>query len=125
MINIFISTREDLMVIKCTQIVEMLGVAPYVFVKNSFTLKFTFHYATSKECLYRLSQLHRASTLPPKDQQEMMEAIVHSRHSRVHFDPCWLEDLHESIQFEAKVIQVIVEVFAFWIILSRPIIFFS
>jgi factor associated with neutral sphingomyelinase activation len=113
MINIFISTREDLMVIKCTQIVEMLGVAPYVFVKNSFTLKFTFHYATSKECLYRLSQLHRASTLPPKDQQEMMEAIVHSRHSRVHFDPCWLEDLHESIQFEAKVIQVIVEVFAF------------
>ncbi|XP_046634671.1 protein FAN-like [Daphnia pulicaria] len=104
-----ISEEGDFMVINCTQIVEMLAnnvVAPYVFLKNSFTLKFTFHYASSKECLHRLSQLHRASTLPPKDQQEMMEAIVHSRHSRVHFDPCWLEDLHESIQFEAKVIQV-------------------
>lgn len=82
-------------------------VTPYVFLKNISTLKFTFHYATSEECLHRLSQLHRASTLPPKDQQEMMEAIVHSRHSRVHFDPCWFEDFHESILFEAKVIQVL------------------
>ena len=65
-----------------------------------------FHYASSEECFQRLSQLHRASTLPPKDQQDMMEAIVHSRHSRVHFDPCWLEDLHETITFEARVIQV-------------------
>lgn len=81
-------------------------VAPYVFVKLNMALKFMFHYATSEECLHRLSQLHRASTLPPKDQQEMMEAIVHSRHSRVHFDPCWFEDLHETVLFEAYAIQV-------------------
>lgn len=81
-------------------------VAPYVFFKKAFVLNFTFHYATSDECLHRLSQLHRASTLPPKEQQEMIEAIIHSRHARVHFDPCWLEDLHETVQFEAKVIQV-------------------
>ena len=105
-------TRNNFLVIQCTQLVEMLAnnvVAPYIFVKNSLTLRFKFHYATSKsteECILRLGQLHRASTLPPKDQQDMMEAIVHSRHSRVHFDPCWLEDLHESIQFEARVIQV-------------------
>lgn len=81
-------------------------VSPYIFVKSISTLKFTFHYATSEECFHRLGQLHRASTLPPQDQQEMMEAIVHSRHSRVTFDPCWLEDLHETIVFEARVVQV-------------------
>lgn len=102
--------RENSIVIQCNQLTEMLAnniVAPYVFFKKTFVLKFTFHYATSEECLYRLSQLHRASTLPPKEQQEMMEAIIHSRHARVQFDPCWLEDLHETVQFEAKVIQVV------------------
>lgn len=101
--------RQSSLVIKCSQHVEMLAnniVAPYIFLKCESTLRFTFHYATSEECLHRLSQLHRASTLPHKDQQEMMEAIVHSRHSRVHFDPCWFEDLHESILFEARGIQV-------------------
>ncbi|KAI9565432.1 hypothetical protein GHT06_009224 [Daphnia sinensis] len=101
--------EENSIVVQCNQLTEMLAnniVAPYVFLKKTFILKFTFHYATSEECLYRLSQLHRASTLPPKEQQEMMEAIIHSRHARVQFDPCWLEDLHETVQFEAKVIQV-------------------
>lgn len=102
--------RNDSLIVNCNQTVEMLKnntVAPYSFKKGSFSLKFTFHYATNQECLHRLAQLHRASSLLPKEQQEMMEAIVHSRHSRVHFDPCWLEDLHECILFETRVVQVI------------------
>ncbi len=109
--NVFIPVhRNDSLIVNCNQAVEMLKnntVAPYSFKKGSLTLKFTFHYATNQECLHRLAQLHRASSLLPKEQQEMMEAIVHSRHSRVHFDPCWLEDLHESILFETRVVQVI------------------
>ena len=95
--------------INCCQIIEMLAnneVSPFSFDKRSFVLQFSFHYATSKDCFHRLDQLHRASTLPPKEHQEMIEAIVHSRHSRVNFDPCWFEDLHESILFEARVTQV-------------------
>ena len=84
-------------------------VAPYTFKKDNYSFKFSFHYATSEECFHRLGQLHRASSLLPKEHQEMMEAIVHSRHSRVNFDPLWLEDLHESIIFEARAVQVRVQ----------------
>ena len=82
-------------------------VSPYMFKKGDYSIKFTFHYATCEECLQHLSQLNRASSLPSNDQQEMIGAIVYSRHSRVTFDPCWLEDLHETIQFEARVVQVL------------------
>lgn len=81
-------------------------ISPYVFRKEKHVLKFSFHYATSEEYIQRLNQLHRASNLPTREQQEMIEAIVYSRHSRVVFDPCWLEDLYESILFEARVTQV-------------------
>lgn len=99
----------DVITINCNQIVEMLAnniVSPFSCEKRNFVFQFSFHYATSKDCFHRLDQLHRASTLPPKEHQEMIEAIVYSRHSRVNFDPCWLEDPHESILFEARVTQV-------------------
>ena len=104
-----ISNRCDVITINCNQIVEMLAnniVSPFSCEKRNFVFQFSFHYATSKDCFHRLDQLHRASTLPPKEHQEMIEAIVYSRHSRVNFDPCWLEDPHESILFEARVTQV-------------------
>ena len=87
-------------------------VSPYTFQKENFVFKFSFHYATIEECFCRLSQLHRASSLLPQEYEKMMDAIVHSRHSRVHFDPLWLEDLHESILFEARAIQVLKVLFS-------------
>lgn len=101
--------RNGQLVIECSQIIEMLAnniIAPYVFKRQRQILKFTFHYAKLLECFQKLGQLHRASTLPPKEQQEMTEAIISSRQARVKFDPCWLEDLHENILFEARAIQV-------------------
>lgn len=101
--------QTETLLIECSQVVEMLAnnsVSPYHFRKEKCTVEFSFHYATCEECLHHLSQLHRASSLATKDQQEMIEAIVHSRYSRVMFDPCWLEDLHETILFESRVIQV-------------------
>ncbi len=106
---IHLTHRTETLLIECSQVVEMLAnnsVSPYHFRKEKCTVEFSFHYATCEECLHHLSQLHRASSLATKDQQEMIEAIVHSRYSRVMFDPCWLEDLHETILFESRVIQV-------------------
>ena len=105
----FIYFRDGTLIIECSQVVEMLSnniISPYVFRKEKHVLKFSFHYATSEEYIQRLNQLHGASNLPTREQQEMIEAIVYSRHSRVMFDPCWLEDLYESIVFEARVTQV-------------------
>jgi len=105
----FCSNRCDVITVSCSQIIEMLAnniISPFCFEKQDFVLQFSFHYATSKDCFHRLDQLRRASTLLPKEHQEMIEAIVYSRHSRVNFDPCWFEDLHESVLFEARVMQV-------------------
>lgn len=102
-------SRKEQLVIKCSQTIEMLAnnlVSPYVFKKQNQVLKFTFHYATLLECFQRLGQLHRASTLPPKEQQDMIDAIISSRHVSVRFDPCWFEDLHEDVIFEARAVQV-------------------
>ena len=88
-------------------------VSPYMFTKGNIAVKLTFHYGTKLECLDHLNSLHSAASLPTREQQEMIEAIVYSRHSRVVFDPCWLEDFHENVLFEARVIQVITDSITF------------
>jgi hypothetical protein len=41
----------------------------------------------------QVQQLHRASSLPPVEQNGMIAAIVFSRQSRLQFDTCWIDNL--------------------------------
>jgi hypothetical protein len=43
--------------------------------------------------LLQVQQLHRASSLPPVEQNGMIAAIVFSRQSRLQFDTCWIDNL--------------------------------
>ncbi|KAH9489754.1 hypothetical protein Btru_036661 [Bulinus truncatus] len=77
-------------------------VAPFVFRKEESTHLFSLNYASVDDCLPQMCQLHRASTLPPGDQQAMLNAIMLSRQSRVKFNTSWLEDIYESIILETQ-----------------------
>ncbi|GFO02958.1 protein fan-like [Plakobranchus ocellatus] len=63
---------------------------------------FSLIYAAVDDCLPQMCQLHRASTLPPGDQQAMLNAIMLSRQSRVKFNTSWLEDIYEKIVLETR-----------------------
>uniref|UniRef100_A0A182PBK7 WD repeat-containing protein 55 homolog n=1 Tax=Anopheles epiroticus TaxID=199890 RepID=A0A182PBK7_9DIPT len=84
--------------IRCRQYIEMLDgnqIQPYRFVQKECTFLFNFHYAKLDECLQQICQLYRASTLPSYEQNSMIATIVYSRHSRVKFNPLWLNNLYE------------------------------
>ncbi|CAG9772021.1 unnamed protein product [Ceutorhynchus assimilis] len=98
----FIESKNALS-ISCKEYIEMLEsnvIAPYQF-KESANFLFVLNYANISNCLTMIAQLHRASTLPSVEQSNMIAAIVHSRHSRVSFDPLWL-DLYETIMLETQ-----------------------
>ncbi|KAI8736726.1 protein FAN [Biomphalaria glabrata] len=77
-------------------------VAPFVFRKEECQHIFSLNYASVDDCLPQMCQLHRASTLPPGDQQAMLNAIMLSRQSRVKFNTSWLEDIYEKIILETQ-----------------------
>ncbi|XP_063849443.1 protein FAN-like isoform X3 [Scylla paramamosain] len=83
--------------------VEMLerGVLqPYRFCREVRTHQFQLIYAEVSAVLPQVSQLHRASTLPPNDQNTMVQAIVRSRQQRKRFDRALLTDLSEKEVYE-------------------------
>uniref|UniRef100_A0A182MZP2 WD repeat-containing protein 55 homolog n=1 Tax=Anopheles dirus TaxID=7168 RepID=A0A182MZP2_9DIPT len=99
--------------IRCRQYSEMLDrnvVQPYRFVQRDCTFLFHFHYAKLDECLQQICQLYRASTLPSYEQNSMIATIVYSRHSRVKFNPLWLNNLYERTvaDFQVKEINPLV-----------------
>ncbi|XP_066246823.1 protein FAN-like [Euwallacea similis] len=98
----FIENKNALS-INCKEYIEVLEgnvIAPYKF-KETANFLFLLNYANISNCLTMISQLYRASTLPSVEQSNMIAAIVCSRHSRVTFDPLWL-DLYEQIVVEMR-----------------------
>ncbi|XP_050076251.1 protein FAN-like [Anopheles maculipalpis] len=95
--------------IRCRQYIEMLDenrIQPYRFVQKECTFLFYFHYAKLDECLQQICQLYRASTLPSYEQNSMIATIVYSRHSRVRFNPYWLNYLYERTIGEFQVEEI-------------------
>ncbi|KAK4287855.1 hypothetical protein Pmani_039089 [Petrolisthes manimaculis] len=89
--------------------VEMLegGVLqPYTFCRKSHTHVFQLVYCGVDSVLPQACQLHRAATLPPNDQNTMIQAIIRSRQSRQKFDRTLLGDLAETEVLETKAFQV-------------------
>lgn len=99
------SKVERAVKITTKQTVEMKEkniIAPFIFKKVETQHIFSFIYAAVDDCLPQMCQLHRASTLPPADQQAMLNAIMLSRQSRVKFNTSWLEDIYEKIVLETR-----------------------
>ncbi|XP_041776593.1 protein FAN-like isoform X1 [Anopheles merus] len=95
--------------IRCRQYIEMLDrgqIQPYRFVQQECTFLFHFHYAKLDECLQQICQLYRASTLPSYEQNSMIATIVYSRHSRVKFNPLWLNNLYERTVADFQVEEI-------------------
>uniref|UniRef100_A0A182W5G0 WD repeat-containing protein 55 homolog n=1 Tax=Anopheles minimus TaxID=112268 RepID=A0A182W5G0_9DIPT len=95
--------------IRCRQHIEMLNqnqIQPYRFVQRECTFLFHFHYAKLDECLQQICQLYRASTLPSYEQNSMIATIVYSRHSRVKFNPLWLNNLYERTIVDFQVEEI-------------------
>ncbi|XP_025829509.1 protein FAN isoform X2 [Agrilus planipennis] len=94
---------NNVLSVHCRQYIEMLEkniVAPYKFVDRGNFL-FILNYAQITDCLPRISQLQRASTLPAAEHADMIATIVHSRQARVRFDQMWL-DLYETTVMETQ-----------------------
>ncbi|CAH1391564.1 unnamed protein product [Nezara viridula] len=96
-------TNTNVLEVICNQYVEIFEgniLAPYKFKNNEKTFLFSLNYANIKDCLPLVCQLHRASTLPAAEQNQMVAAIELSRQSLVKFDPLWLHDVDERIVLE-------------------------
>lgn len=94
---------KNVLSINCKEYVEMLEgniIAPYKFRESSYFL-FLLTYASISNCLAMMLQLQRATTLPSVEQSNMISAIVHSKHSRVTFNPLWM-DLYEKVVTETQ-----------------------
>lgn len=117
------SKDANVLAVECSQYTEILEkniLAPYVFKSESRTFLFSMQYARIETLLQHLSQLHRASSLQPYEQNDMVSEdplrklmrpmlsltnwinlqiamIVFSRHKRYKFDPLWLNDIYEGI----------------------------
>ncbi|KAL3859053.1 hypothetical protein ACJMK2_009289 [Sinanodonta woodiana] len=106
--NLFskIDLANKMLKIISDQFVEMKQkniISPYLFRKEeSREHVFSLNYVNVDDCLPQMCQLLRASTLPPADQNAMINAIVLSRQSRVKFNTSWLDDLYETIQHETQ-----------------------
>jgi len=95
--------KQELMYISCKQTVEMLSqniIAPFKFRRKTEKFVFSFTYRKVADCLSQVQQLHRASSLPPVEQNGMVAAIVFSRQSRETFDTSWIDNLQEKIIME-------------------------
>ncbi|XP_076040133.1 protein FAN-like isoform X1 [Oratosquilla oratoria] len=69
---------------------------PYVFRREVLSYHFELIYKKADAVLPQVCQLQRASTLPPNDQNTMIQAIVRSRQHRRVFDRSFLHDLTET-----------------------------
>ncbi|KAK4880232.1 hypothetical protein RN001_008378 [Aquatica leii] len=95
--------NNNVLSVSSKQYIEMLEgnvIAPYKFCGFARFL-FLLNYANIGDCLSRITQLQRASTLPAAEQADMIATIVHSRQARVRFDPLWL-DLYEKVVMETQ-----------------------
>ncbi|XP_014249763.1 protein FAN-like isoform X1 [Cimex lectularius] len=95
--------NTNVLQVNCKQHIEISEgnvLAPYKFKNFQRTFLFSLNYAHIKDCLPLVSQLHRASTLPAAEQNQMVAAIELSRQSLVKFDPLWLQDVDEHIVLE-------------------------
>lgn len=87
--------------------VEMLDgniISPFKFhnkAKTSFT--FVLKYVSTDDCLPKIQQLQRASTLPIYEQNSMIATIAFSWHNRIAFDPLWFESIYEKVIIESTV----------------------
>uniref|UniRef100_T1JHX1 WD repeat-containing protein 55 homolog n=1 Tax=Strigamia maritima TaxID=126957 RepID=T1JHX1_STRMM len=98
-----LDTKGAVVAITCNYCIEMLPsgiIKPYTTIKKTERYLFSLIYGSIDDCIPQICQLHRASTLSAGDQASMIGAIVHSRHSSVKFNPCWLQDLQETIVLE-------------------------
>ncbi|XP_042221981.1 protein FAN-like [Homarus americanus] len=104
--QLFFSEDEQIVIeVTCSMTVEMLegGVLqPYKFCREKHKHMFQLIYADVSTVLPQICQLQRASTLPPNDQNIMIQAIVRSRQSRRKFDRALLGDLSEAEIYETK-----------------------
>ncbi|XP_063614807.1 protein FAN-like, partial [Penaeus indicus] len=91
--------------VKCGMIVEMLEgnvLQPYRFCREVHSHTFELVYVKASTVLPQVCQLQRASTLPPNDQNTMIQAIVRSRQRRKKFDRSLLEDISETVVLESQ-----------------------
>ncbi|XP_068236758.1 protein FAN-like [Palaemon carinicauda] len=97
--------EATLLEIKCNMTVEMLegGVLqPYKFCREEYCHRFELVFLETSQVLPQICQLQRASTLPPNDQNTMIQAIVRSRQRRKRFDRALLENLSETEVIETQ-----------------------
>ncbi|KAG4071183.1 hypothetical protein HA402_001173 [Bradysia odoriphaga] len=103
------SKDSNVLAVECTQYTEILErnvLAPYTFRNERRVFLFSMQYARIETLLQHLSQLHRASSLQPYEQNDMIAMIVFSRHKRYKFDPLWLNDIYEGIIVENTVDEI-------------------
>ncbi|CAG9098190.1 unnamed protein product [Plutella xylostella] len=90
---------------KVQQYSEMLEdniLAPYKFVYEEREFYFFFDFALAEECLSQMLQLQRASTLHAPEHNSMVATILHSRYTRMVFDPVMMDDFTEKIVCELQ-----------------------
>lgn len=103
------TSETNVLAVSCLQYIEMLEgniLAPYKFILEKRVFLFNMHYAKVDDYLTQLCQLHRASSLHAVEQNSMISTIVFSRHTRVKFNPLWLENLYEKIILEYQVDEI-------------------
>ncbi|XP_045459120.1 protein FAN-like [Melitaea cinxia] len=107
------SNESNMIQVKVKQYSEMLEeniLAPYKFVYESMDFFFKFDFASADECLHQMQQLLRASTLHAPEHNSMVATILHSRYTRMVFDPIMMEDFTEKIicEFQTEKISPLV-----------------
>ncbi|XP_059617028.1 protein FAN-like [Phlebotomus argentipes] len=101
--------ETNVLTISCDQHIEMLEnntIAPYKFRAQAMQFLFEFNYVRVDDCLTKISQLYRASSLQACEQNSMIATIVYSRHNRLKFDLLWLEDVYEEVITEFQVDEI-------------------
>ncbi|XP_055682050.1 protein FAN-like [Lutzomyia longipalpis] len=101
--------ETNVLIIRCNQYIEMLEnntIAPYKFCAQPMEFLFEFNYVGVDDCLTKISQLYRASSLQPCEQNSMIATIVYSRHNRLKFDLLWLEDVYEEVITDFQVDEI-------------------
>ncbi|XP_055712344.1 protein FAN-like [Phlebotomus papatasi] len=101
--------ETNILTISCDQHIEMLEnntIAPYRFRDEPMQFIFEFNYVRVDDCLTKISQLYRASSLQPCEQNSMIATIVYSRHNRLKFDLLWLEDVCEEVIIDFQVDEI-------------------
>lgn len=69
------SKDVNVLAVESSQYIEMLErnvLAPYTFRNEKRTFLFSLHYGRVEQILHHLSQLHRASSLQPYEQNDMV-----------------------------------------------------